>query len=69
MPGVDIEKDIINVSTAKINLPAGVNVPLVNNDLVRGKDLYLNLKTLKARLRMAQRAKEREAELCLKERM
>ena len=39
MPGVDIEKDIIKVSGAKII--ANKNVPLVSNDLVTGKGFAL----------------------------
>ncbi|MBN1471948.1 MAG: hypothetical protein JW925_09210 [Syntrophaceae bacterium] len=67
MPGVDIEKDIINVSGAKINIPK--DVPVVTNDLVTGKGFALQFKHVEDAARMAQRAKEREAELCLKESM
>jgi propionate CoA-transferase len=69
MPGVDIEKDIIKVSTAKINLPAGGKVPLVSNDLVSGEGFFLKFEHAGNAAEMAQRAKKREAALCLKERM
>lgn len=67
MPGVDIEKDIINVSDAKIVVKK--DVPLVSNDLVSGKDFALQFEHAEDAARMAQRAKAREAELCLKKSM
>ncbi|MCX5849316.1 MAG: hypothetical protein NTW65_07685 [Deltaproteobacteria bacterium] len=67
MPGVDIKKDIINASGAKIS--AKENVPLVSNDLVTGEGFLLKFERIKDAAKMAARAKEREAELCLKERI
>ena len=69
MFGVDIEKYILNVSMAKINVPNGENVPLVSNDLVTEAGFSLKFEHDEDAARMAQRAKEREAELCLKGRM
>lgn len=45
MPGIDIEKDIINFSRAKINIPEAGKVSLVGNDMVTGKDFSLHFKT------------------------
>lgn len=67
MPGIDIEKDIINFSKAKII--AKKDVPLVSNDLVTGEGFSLKFEHTEDAARMAQRAKEREAELCLKEKI
>ncbi len=61
MPGVDIEKDIIKVSGAKINIPKEVTV--VSDDLVTGKGFSLKFEHAEDAARMAQRAKEREAEV------
>jgi propionate CoA-transferase len=69
MPGVDIEKDIINISGAKIYVPAGVSVPLVSNDLVTGAGFLLKFENTKGAARMAARAKERESELFSPERI
>lgn len=65
MPGVDIEKDIINVSGAKIIIPK--DVPVVTNDLVTGKGFSLKFEHTEGEAEMAQRARQREADLCLKE--
>jgi propionate CoA-transferase len=65
MPGVDIEKDIVKFSGAKII--AKKDVPLVSNDLVTGEGFSLHFEHTQEAARMAQRAEEREAELCLKE--
>ena len=62
MPGVDIEKDIINVSTARINVPAGGKVPQVGNDLVTGAGFFLKFEHTEDAAKMAARAKEREKE-------
>jgi propionate CoA-transferase len=67
MPGVDIERDIINVSGAKIIIPK--NVPVVTSDLVTGKGFSLKFEHVEREAEMAQRARQREAELCLKENM
>ncbi|MBN1365796.1 MAG: hypothetical protein JW976_13385 [Syntrophaceae bacterium] len=67
MPGVDIEKDIINFSKAKIIVKK--DVPLVSNDLVTGEGFSLKFEHAQEAAIMAQRAKERETELCLKERI
>ncbi|MGD0278909.1 MAG: CoA-transferase [Smithella sp.] len=61
MPGVDVEKDIIKVSGAKINIPK--EVPIISDDLVTGKGFSLKFERTEDTARMAQRAKEREAEL------
>ena len=68
MLGVDIEKDIIKVSTAKINLPVVGNVPLVSNDLVT-EGFSLKFEHAEDVVRMAAKAKEREKELCTKGKM
>lgn len=67
MPGVDIEKDIINVSGAKIIIQK--DVPVVTSDLVTGKGFSLKFEHTEREAEMVQRSKEREAELCLKENM
>ncbi len=67
MPGVDIQKDIINISGAKINIPK--NVPVVSTDLVTGKGFALKFEHMQDAEKMAQRAKEREAEVCSMARM
>lgn len=64
MPGVDIEKDINNISGAKINISK--DVPVVTSDLVTGKGFSLKFEHIENAEKMAQRAKEREAELCLR---
>ena len=61
MPGVDIEKDIIKVSGAKINIPE--EVPVVSSNIVTGKGFSLKFERTQDAARVAQRAKEREAEL------
>ena len=61
MPGVDIEKDIINFSGAKIHVPAG-GVPQVGNDLVTGAGFFLKFEHAQDAAKMAARAKEREKE-------
>lgn len=67
MPGVDIEKDIINVSGAKIIIPK--NVQVVTSDLVTGKGFSLKFEHVEREAEMVQKAKQREADLCLKESM
>lgn len=67
MPGIDIEKDIINVSGAKIIVKK--DVPLVSNDLITGKGFSLKFERSEGEAEMAQRARQREAALCLKENM
>ncbi len=62
MPGIDIEKDILNISGAKINIPK--NVPVVSSDLVTGKGFVLKFEHMQDVEKMDQRAKEREAEVC-----
>jgi propionate CoA-transferase len=61
MPGVDIEKDIIKVSGAKINIPE--EVPVVSSNIVTGKGFSLKFERTQDAARVAQRANEREAEL------
>jgi len=61
MPGVDIEKDIIKVSGAKINIPE--EVPVVSSNIVTGKGFSLKFERTQDAARVDQRAKEREAEL------
>jgi acyl CoA:acetate/3-ketoacid CoA transferase len=40
MLGVDIEKDMLNVSTSKINVPNGEIAPLASNDLFTGTGFF-----------------------------
>jgi propionate CoA-transferase len=61
MPGVDIEKDIVKVSGAKIIVPK--NVPVVNFDIVTGKGFSLKFEHAGDEAHMARKAKAREEEV------
>lgn len=58
MPGVDIEKDIINFSRARIS--AKKNVSQVSDDVVTGKGFVLKFEHTEDMDKMAAKAKERE---------
>ncbi|MDI6742513.1 MAG: CoA-transferase [Smithella sp.] len=55
MPGIDIDKDVINFSRAKINIPATGKISFVSNDLVTGKGFSLQFENVKD---MAQNLKD-----------
>jgi propionate CoA-transferase len=61
MPGVDIEKDIIKISGAKINISK--DIAIVSNDLVTGRGFSLKFEHAEDEARMAQKAKERDTEV------
>ena len=61
MPGVDIEKDIINFSGAKISTKK--NVPQVGDNLVTGNGFLLKFEHAEDAAKMVAKTKEREAEL------
>lgn len=62
MPGVDIEKDIVRVSGAKIVIPN--NVPVVSGDIVTGRGFELKFdEHTQAAAKMAEKARQREAEV------
>lgn len=45
MPGIDVERDILNACTAQIHLPEGGTISPVDAAVPGGKDFYLRLQT------------------------
>ncbi|HON59725.1 MAG TPA: CoA-transferase [Smithella sp.] len=62
MPGVDVERDVVQFSRAKII--AARDVPLVGNDLVTGRGFRLEFSRAEDFAAMAAKAKEREKRIC-----
>jgi len=67
MPGVDVEKDIIRFSRAKII--AKHDTPLVGDDLVTGKGFRLEFRRAEEFASMAAKAREREKKICSRGKM
>ena len=43
MPGIDIQKDIVDACTARIIVPEEKNVPVIDKKLLTGEDFFLTL--------------------------